>query len=67
MADPNVDEPLKGEAEAQDEQTVMPWLWGGVGLLLIALFVAGILLSDGHHMREPAGAAPAMKPISHRY
>lgn len=67
MVEPNFDEPLKSEFEAQDEQTVMPWLWGGVGLLLIALFVAGVLLTDGHHMPEPPGAAPAVKPISQHY
>ena len=45
MADPETEEPLKGEAEAQDEQTTMPWIWGGLGLLVIAAFVAAGLAS----------------------
>jgi hypothetical protein len=63
MADPQVPNSQKSEAQAQDEQTVMPWLWGGAGLLLIAAFVAWMLLSHGHRIREPAGAAPAVKSI----
>ncbi len=60
MVDPS-DNPLKGEAQAQDEQTIMPWLWGAVGLLVIAAFVVWMLVSDGHRTREPAGAAPTTK------
>ena len=61
MVDPQSDNPLRGEAQAQDEQTVMPWLWGAVGLLVIAAFVVMMLLSGGHRLREPPGAAPATK------
>jgi hypothetical protein len=64
MVDPQSDNPLRGEAQAQDEQTIMPWLWGGVGLLVIAAFVVWMLLSQGHRIREPAGAAPITKSIS---
>jgi hypothetical protein len=58
MSEPESDDPLRSEAEAQDEQTLMPWIWGGLGLLVIAVFVAWIVFSDGHHIREPAAAAP---------
>ena len=67
MTDPQNEEPLRGEAEAQDEATVMPWLWGGIGLLVVAGFVAFLIFSGGHRIREPPGAAPATKPISHTY
>jgi uncharacterized membrane protein YidH (DUF202 family) len=61
MADPQSDDPLSGEAQAQDERTLMPWIWGGLGLLVIAVFVAWMVLSNGHHVREPAAAAPTVK------
>jgi hypothetical protein len=64
MVDPETEEPLLGEAQAQDEQTLMPWIWGGIGLLVIAAFVAGTIFTDGHHMREPVAAAPVMKPAA---
>ncbi len=61
MADPEIEEPLRSEAQAQDEQTLMPWIWGGFGLMVIAAFVAFTLFTAGHHMREPPAAAPIMK------
>jgi hypothetical protein len=61
MADQPSNDPVSNEAEAQDEQTLMPWIWGGMGLLVIAAFVAAMLFSGGHHPREPAAAAPALK------
>jgi hypothetical protein len=64
MVDPEIADPLRGEAQAQDEATVMPWVWGGFGILAIAIFVAAIIFSGGHHAREPAGAAPVSKPMS---
>jgi hypothetical protein len=67
MVDPETEDPLKGEAEAQDEQTVMPWIWGGVGVLVIAAFIGWTIEANGHHVREPAAAAPTTKPISHSY
>ena len=39
----------------------MPWLWGAVGLLVIAAFVVMMLLSEGHRPRAPAAAAPTTK------
>ena len=62
MSDPS-ENPLQGEAQAQDEQTIMPWLWGAVGLLVIAAFVVWMLTSGGHRTREPAAAAPGVKAI----
>jgi hypothetical protein len=59
-----VDPKLNSEAQAQDEATVMPWVWGGFGILAIAIFVAAIIFSGGHHAREPAGAAPVSRPMS---
>ena len=64
MADPETENPLKSDAEAQDEQTLMPWIWGGLGLLVIAVFVAWMIFGGGHHPREPAAAAPSMKTQS---
>jgi|HubBroStandDraft_6_1064221.scaffolds.fasta_scaffold2835636_1 hypothetical protein len=67
MVDPHPDDSLRGEAQARDEATLMPWLWGAVGLLVIAVFVAWMLFGGGHRIREPAGAAPATRSISQRY
>ena len=64
MADPETEEPLRGDAQAQDEQTLMPWIWGGFGLLVIAAFVASTIFIGGHRLREPAAAAPIMKPAA---
>jgi hypothetical protein len=61
MADPETDDPLNSEAQAQDEQTLMPWIWGGFGLLVIGVFVSAMVFSGGHHPREPAAAAPIVR------
>ena len=37
---PPVHEPDESEAEAQREETVMPWFWGAIGVLVIAAFIA---------------------------
>jgi hypothetical protein len=59
---------LKGEAQAQSEETLMPWIWGGVGLVIIALFVAWTIFGASlDHMREPPGAAPTFKPAAQHY
>lgn len=56
------------EADAQSEATIMPWLWGGMGLVLIAVFVAWVFLAPGHsHIRQPAAAAPLTKPPAQHY
>jgi hypothetical protein len=67
MVDPDPDDSLRGETQARDEQTVMPWIWGGLGLLTVAAFVAWILFSGGHRTREPAGAAPTTRSSSQHY
>lgn len=67
MSDPETEEPLRGEAEAQDEQTIMPWIWGGVGALGVAAFIAWLIFGNGHRMHEPPAAAPATKPASQHY
>jgi hypothetical protein len=56
--------PHPDEAEAQREETVMPWVLGGAGLLLVAAFVAGIFLlsSHGHVPPNPPAAAPLVRP-----
>lgn len=56
------------EAEAESEETVMPWIWGGIGLVLIAVFVAWTLFGAPHsHIRQPAAAAPLTRPPSQTY
>jgi hypothetical protein len=67
MTDPENEDTLNREAEAQDEATVMPWIWGALGVLVIAVFIAWLVFGGGHRMREPPGAAPATRPISHHY
>jgi hypothetical protein len=66
MVDPDTSGDIAGEAQAQDEETIMPWLWGGCGLVLIAAFVAWVVLAapHDHRIREPAGAAPIMHSVS---
>lgn len=60
--------PLNSEAEAQSEQTIMPWIWGAIGLLIIALFVAWAFVGAPHtHVRQPAAAAPLIRPPAQRY
>jgi hypothetical protein len=34
------DEPTGDEAKAQSTQTVMPWVWAGLAILLVAGFTA---------------------------
>lgn len=53
------------EAEAQREETVMPWIWGGIGLLLIAAFTAWVIFTPAQRpTRQPPAAAPLIKPPS---
>lgn len=66
MDDP--DRPLESETEAQSEATIMPWIWGAIGLVLIAIFVAWAFLGAPHtHIRQPAAAAPLTRPPSQHY
>jgi hypothetical protein len=61
MDDP--DRPAPSEAEEQSEATIMPWIWGGIGLLLIAAFVAWAFLGAPHtNIRQPPAAAPLTQP-----
>jgi len=66
-----VEEPNRAgqsEAEAQSEETIMPWLWGAVGLIVIAIFVAWAFFGAPHtHIRQPAAAAPLIKPPAQHY
>jgi hypothetical protein len=56
------------EAEAQAEETIMPWFWGAIGLVMIAVFVAWVLAQAPRGSpRNPAGAAPLSKPINQHY
>jgi hypothetical protein len=71
MADPERDpleagehEKLESEAEAQSEETIMPWIWGALGVLVVAAFIAWLIfLRPLHRMPEPPAAAPIDKPI----
>ena len=67
MTHPETENPLKGEAQAQDEETIMPWFWGAIGLLVLVAVVSSLIFGEGHRLREPPGAAPATKPISQHY
>ncbi|HEY1427346.1 MAG TPA: hypothetical protein VGF50_11790 [Caulobacteraceae bacterium] len=59
----NPDEPLESEAEAQSEATIMPWIWGAIGLVVIAVFVAWAILGAPHaRIRQPPAAAPLSQP-----
>jgi hypothetical protein len=65
MVDSDTSGEVVGEADAQSEETIMPWIWGGIGLVVIAVFVAWVLFAapHEHHIREPAGAAPIMRSL----
>lgn len=66
MDDP--DKPLEGEVEAQSEETIMPWIWGAIGLAVIAIFVAWAFLGAPHtHIRQPPAAAPLTRPPAQHY
>jgi hypothetical protein len=58
----------RDEAEAQSEETIMPWIWGAIGLLLIAVFVAWTIFGAPHsHIRQPPAAAPLIRPPAQHY
>ena len=55
----------ESEAEAQREETVMPWIWGGIGIVLVAAFSAWVVLTPAQHpTRQPPAAAPLVKPLN---
>jgi hypothetical protein len=62
MRDPLEDLRPGEEAEAQNEETVMPWVWGAVGLLVVALFVAWAVFAPPH---ATPPAVPATTSSSH--
>ncbi len=47
-------EPDGAEAEAQREATVMPWVWGAIGLLVVAAFAGWAVF-----MHPLSGPTPA--------
>ncbi len=64
----NPDRATQSEAEAQSDETIMPWLWGGFGLLLIAIFVGWTFFGAPHsHIRQPPAAAPLTRPPAQHY
>jgi hypothetical protein len=53
-------EPEEDEAEAQAEATVMPWVWGAVGVLVIAAFIAWAVFVKP---QAPPPAVPQYPPL----
>jgi hypothetical protein len=60
--------PAETDADLQSEQTVMPWLWGAVGLLAIFGFAGWLLIAShqGHTPPHPPAAAPLTNPPASR-
>jgi hypothetical protein len=56
------DEPTGEEAEAQREETVMPWLWLGLGLVLVAGFVVWMFIGEPSSKPQHAIVAPSERP-----
>ena len=46
-ADPNDVPPTGDEAKAQATQTVMPWVFGMIGFVVVAIFVVFLMMEDG--------------------
>ncbi|HWF76746.1 MAG TPA: hypothetical protein VN694_06170 [Caulobacteraceae bacterium] len=68
MTDDDPYRPKQTEAEAQSEETIMPWIWGAIGIVLIAIFVAWTVYGGPHsRLRQPAAAAPLTRPPAHNY
>ncbi|MFI4935311.1 MAG: hypothetical protein ACHP7N_11875 [Caulobacterales bacterium] len=63
--EPDDREPDGKEAEAQREETVMPFIWGGVAILIIAVFVALAIFAPSQPGKAPRPSlAPVIKPMS---
>lgn len=68
MASDDLPTDTQTEAEAQAEETVMPWIWGVIGLVAVAAFVACVALWPAlHPTRNPAAAAPTVKTSPQAY
>jgi len=62
------DEERVSESEAQSEETIMPWIWGVIGLVVIAIFVAWTIYGASQApVRQPAAAAPLIKQPDRGY
>ena len=55
----NRDRAAVSEADAQSEETIMPWIWGLIGLVVIAVFVAWIIFGAPAQPHPPAGGGRA--------
>jgi hypothetical protein len=68
MADQEEADQLNSEAEAQDEQTVMPLIWGGLGAVVVAAFIAWMIFwGPLHQSQHPPAATPLAKPAAQHY
>ena len=67
MTDLGDDETPRAPDE-QDEATIMPWIWGAIGLVVIAAFVAFTFFAAPQApLRHPPAAAPLNKPPGQGY
>lgn len=57
------DEPTGEEAEAQREETVMPWFWLGVGLIAIVAFILALSVGISHVKPAKDQVAPAENAV----
>ena len=64
----DLDEAEVSDAEAESEETIMPWIYGALGLVLIAVFTAWCFFGAPHtNIRQPAAAAPLTRPPAQHY
>ncbi len=66
------DTPPRGEeARSQRRATSMPWVWLAAGLLVVAVFVAFLMLRFGHQppgatsLSAPQASGAAPRPVTH--
>ena len=63
LHDPN--SPIETEAEEQAEETVMPWVWGGIAFIAIVAFIVWLVVWPSlHQSPHPPAAAPLTHPPS---
>jgi hypothetical protein len=54
--------------DTREPATIMPWIWGAIGLVVIAIFVVWtVFTSPQAPIRHPPAAAPLTNPPSHGY